>query len=207
MTREKGNSNSAREGYATAAASSAAILPVIEEADAQGEVAALYARYRAHFNRPAVPGILKCFATHPSLLRHMLGLAESFLFVEGHLARRHKEMIATLVSTANTCPYCADSHGYSLRTLGGSAEQLAAIQACDVRSAALSVQEQSLLGFVRKVTTASHAVSRKDMDALLEAGWSEPQIAETIHVAALFAAFNRMANAFGLPSQHLLALL
>jgi hypothetical protein len=27
-----------------------------------------------------------------------------------------------------------------------------------------------------------------------------------VHVAALFASFNRIVNAFGLPSQHLLAL-
>jgi hypothetical protein len=32
------------------------------------------------------------------------------------------------------------------------------------------------------------------------------QIAEAVHVAALFATFNRVANAFGLASQGLLAL-
>jgi alkylhydroperoxidase family enzyme len=37
-------------------------------------------------------------------------------------------------------------------------------------------------------------------------GWSELQIAEAIHVAALFSTFNRVANAFGLKSQGLLAL-
>ena len=37
-----------------------------------------------------------------------------------------------------------------------------------------------------------------------EAGWSDVQIAEAIHVTALFATFNRVVNAFGLPSQQLL---
>ena len=200
---ENGN---AIEGRTDALRSSAANLRVVEEADAGGEVAELYERYRSHFGRPAVPGILKCFATHPALLRNMMGLAESMLFVDGFLTRRHKEMIATLVSTENACPYCADSHGYALRTLGGSADQLAAIRACDLHSAAFSAQELALLAFADKVTRASHAIHRGDVEGLMEAGWSEPQIAEAIHIAALFAAFNRIVNAFGLPSQRLLDL-
>jgi len=192
------------EGRAAARPSSAANLPVVEEADATGEVAELYERFRSHFGRPKVPGILKCFATHPALLRNMMGLAENLLFVDGFLTRRHKEMIATLVSTENTCPYCADSHGYSLRTLGGSAEQLAAIEARDLTSVAFNPQDQALLAFVDKVTRASHAIQRGDLEKLIEAGWSEPQISEAVHIAALFATFNRIVNAFGVPSQHLL---
>jgi len=70
------------------------------------------------------PGILKCFATHPPLLQHMMGIAEALLFADGHLTRQHKEMIATFVSVQNNCPYCADSHGYRLRVQGGSLEAL-----------------------------------------------------------------------------------
>jgi uncharacterized peroxidase-related enzyme len=186
--------------------SSATNLPVVEESDATGEIAKLYDRYRSHFGRPTVPGILKCFATHSVLLKNMMDLAENLLFIDGFLMRRHKELIATLVSTENSCPYCADSHGYFLRTLGGSAEQLATIMARDLNSAAFSRQEQALLAFVDKVTHASHSIERCDVECLTKAGWSEPQIAEAIHVAALFAAFNRIVNAFGLPSQHLLDL-
>lgn len=203
---ETGIDENAMEGRRAVRPSSAANLPVVEEADAAGEVAEFFARYRSHFGRPAVPGILKCFATHPAMLRNMMGLAEGLLFVDGSLLRRHKEMIATLVSTENTCSYCADSHGYFLRTLGGSAKQLAAIGARELTSPAFTQQEQALLAFVDKVTRASHSIHRGDIETLIEAGWSEPQIAETIHIAALFAAFNRIVNAFGLPSQHLLDL-
>jgi uncharacterized peroxidase-related enzyme len=192
------------EGRAVLMPSSAANLPIVEEADATGEVAELYERFRSHFGRPRVPGIVKCFATHPALLRNMMGLAENLLFVDGFLTRRHKEMISTLVSTENTCPYCADSHGHFLRTLGGSAEQLAAIEGHDLTSAAFSPQDQVLLAFVDKVTRASHVIQRGDIEKLIESGWSEAQISEAVHIAALFATFNRIVNAFGLPSQHLL---
>jgi uncharacterized peroxidase-related enzyme len=181
-------------------------LPVVEESSASSEVAALYQHFRTHFGRPDVPGILKCFATHPPLLRHMMDLSESLIFAEGALTRRQKEMIATLVSVENACPYCADSHAYFLRVHGGLPETLHAIEQHDLNSPALSTAEQLLLGFAQKVNRDSHRIDTADVAALSEAGWSELQIAETIHIAALFATFNRVANAFGLPSQGLLAL-
>jgi uncharacterized peroxidase-related enzyme len=169
-------------------------------------VSALYAHFRTHFGRPDVPGILKCFATHPPLLRQMMDLSEQLIFTDGSLGRRHKEMIATIVSTENECPYCADSHGYFFRVHGGTSVALAAIQAGNLDSPELTVAEQVLLRFVRKVNLNSHGIERHDVDDLLQSGWSQLQIAEAVHVAALFATFNRVANAFGLASQGLLAL-
>jgi uncharacterized peroxidase-related enzyme len=181
-------------------------IPLIEESAATGDVAALYAQFRTRFGRPDVPGILKCFATHPPLLQHMMDLSEHLIFADGSLGRRHKEMIATLVSTQNSCPYCADSHGFFFRVHGGSCEALSAIQANDLHAPELTSAEQALLEFVRKVTLNSHQIDKREVNALLQSGWSELQIAEAVHVAALFATFNRVANAFGLSSQGLLAL-
>ncbi len=36
------------------------------------------------------------------------------------------------------------------------------------------------------------------MQALRNAGWTEPQIAEAVYVTAIFAFFNRVADAFGI---------
>ncbi len=66
-----------------------------------------------------MPGILKCFATHPPLLEQMISLASTMLFVDGHLSRKVREMIATQVSALNSCPYCLDSHASFLRSNGG----------------------------------------------------------------------------------------
>jgi len=181
-------------------------IPVIEESDATGEVAALYHHFRTHFGRPDVPGILKCFATHPPLLKQIMDLSESLIFAEGALTRKHKEMIATLISAQNSCPYCADSHGFFLRVHGGNAQTLAALQTGDLCSSGLSAAEQALLNFARKVNLASHQIDREDVIQLLQAGWSEVQVAEAVHVAALFSTFTRVANAFGLTSQGVLSL-
>jgi AhpD family alkylhydroperoxidase len=113
-------------------------LPIVEENDAPADVAQTYEKYRAHFGRPDVPGILKCFATHPALAHHMLELSQSLIFADGHLTRRHKEMIATLFSSQSQCPYCADSHGYFLRVYGGSSAALLAIEHNQLSSPALT---------------------------------------------------------------------
>lgn len=53
---------------------------------------------------------------------------------------------------------------------------------------------------------ASPSIRRADVEQVREAGWSELQIAEAVHIVCLFAMFNRVANAFGLQAQGLLAL-
>lgn len=178
-------------------------LPLVEEDEAIGIVAAIYADYRSRFGRPNVPGILKCFATHPPLLEQMLALASSLLFVDGHLDRRTKEMIATHVSALNACSYCLDSHASFLLQQGGSDELLLAIFTGDTTGSAIGTQERVLLNFVAKVTDESYKVCAADIQSLEASGWHQQQIAETIHITALFACFNRVANAFGLPSQQL----
>jgi uncharacterized peroxidase-related enzyme len=180
-------------------------LPIINEDDAPPEVERLYTSFRTDFGRPRVPGILQCFATHPPLLEHMMGLAQSMLFVDGALDRQHKEMIATFVSSLNSCAYCADSHGFFLRANGGSPELLTAVMECEVDSKEFTSRQGSLLRFVRKITDGAQNVTRADIELLHISGWTDLQIAEAIHVTALFACFNRVVNAFGLPSQDLLA--
>jgi len=39
---------------------------------------------------------------------------------------------------------------------------------------------------------------------LRDVGWKENQIAEVVYVTAMFAFFNRVADAFGVPSQNYL---
>ncbi len=179
-------------------------LPIIEEATASPEVSALYAEFRERFKRPHVPGILMCFATHPPLLEHMMGLAQSMLFSEGALGRSNKELIATFLSARNECAYCADSHGTSLLQQGASTGLLQAAMACDLASPALDPSRQALLRFVGRINDHAGHLHPDDVAGLQAAGWSDLQIAEAVHLTALFACFNRVVSAFGVPSQELL---
>jgi uncharacterized peroxidase-related enzyme len=132
----------------------------------------------------------------------MLEIAEHFLFGESLLSRRHKEMIATYVSRQNACAYCADSHGALLATQGGSPEMICALQQGDLNAQLITSAELALLEFAGKVNANSPPVTRADVEASMRAGWTEAQVGEAVHIAGLFAAFNRIANGFGLLSPY-----
>ena len=62
----------------------------------------------------------------------------------------------------------------------------------------VSEKERYLLTFVKQVTEHAYQTSREDTDVLRQSGWTDPEIAETVYITALFAFFNRVADAFGL---------
>jgi alkylhydroperoxidase family enzyme len=64
--------------------------------------------------------------------------------------------------------------------------------------AGLTPAERALLNYVTKVTEAAYRTTSEDVQALRDHGWTEPQIAEAVYVTAMFAFFNRVADAFGI---------
>lgn len=51
------------------------------------------------------------------------------------------------------------------------------------------------------MTEAAYRTTGDDVQKLRDHGWTEDQIAETVYVTAMFAFFNRVADAFGVPPQ------
>jgi hypothetical protein len=81
-------------------------IRIIEDEEATGDVAVAYDFWRAGSGgRQQVPGIIKCFGARPDFLRQVVEFSNRVHFSEGHLCRRHKEMIASYVSYLNRCPY------------------------------------------------------------------------------------------------------
>jgi hypothetical protein len=80
-------------------------IRIIEDAAAIGDTAAAYDYWRAGSGRTQVPGIIKCFGSRPDFLRQVVDFSNTIHFSEGHLTRRHKEMIASYASYLNRCPY------------------------------------------------------------------------------------------------------
>ncbi len=71
--------------------------------------------------------------------------------------------------------------------------------------ASLTPAERSLLEYVELITKAAYRSTPEDVHKLRDAGWSEGQISEAVYITALFAFFNRVADAFGVPSQQYLS--
>jgi alkylhydroperoxidase family enzyme len=67
--------------------------------------------------------------------------------------------------------------------------------------AGLTTAERALLDYVKLITDAAYRSTAEDVQKLRDAGWKEDQIAEAVYITAMFAFFNRVADAFGVPSQ------
>jgi alkylhydroperoxidase family enzyme len=70
--------------------------------------------------------------------------------------------------------------------------------------AGLTAAERALMDYVKLITEASFTSTREDVQRLRELGWAENQIAEAVYITAMFAFFNRVADAFGIPPQNYL---
>lgn len=58
-----------------------------------------------------------------------------------------------------------------------------------------------MLDYVKLITDAAYRSTAEDVQKLRDTGWKEDQIAEAVYITAMFAFFNRVADAFGVPSQ------
>jgi len=75
-----------------------------------------------------------------------------------------------------------------------------------LEQAGLTGPERVLMEYVKLITEAAYRSTAEDVEKLRAAGWREEQISEAVYVAALFAFFNRVADAFGVPPQNYLQL-
>jgi len=60
------------------------------------------------------------------------------------------------------------------------------------------------MDYVELVTRAAYRSTHEDVQKLRDVGWTENQISEAVYITAMFAFFNRVADAFGIPSQNYL---
>jgi alkylhydroperoxidase family enzyme len=94
-----------------------------------------------------------------------------------------------------------DSHGFFLRSQGGDEVVVQALSRGELAAAPVTDSERALLRLVEAVTRHAYRTTDADVEALRQCGWTDPQIAEAVYVTALFAFFNRVADAFGIDSQ------
>lgn len=97
-----------------------------------------------------------------------------------------------------------DSHAYFLRVQGASDETVAAIISGKLDKADLSAAERALLEYAELITNSAASSTAEDIQKLRGVGWTEEQISEAVYVIAIFAFFNRVADAFGVPPQNYL---
>jgi hypothetical protein len=79
-------------------------IKMVEESEAEGELARLYAESKAESLAGVVPDILRTMSLRPDFLS-AIDAASRLHFTDGALNRAQHEMIASYVSALNRCRY------------------------------------------------------------------------------------------------------
>lgn len=139
-------------------------IRVVKRRHATGLVAEVYRQVEREFGMLAPPTAMH--SASPDVLAASWTILRETMLAEGHADRASKEAVATGVSEANSCPYCADVHGMTL----------AAIPDADA---------DALTTWARSSATGPASLPA-----------SRDQAPELVGVAVAFHYYNRMVNVF-----------
>jgi uncharacterized peroxidase-related enzyme len=143
-----------------------------------------------------VPNVLRFYALRPSRLLAWNAHYDEAMKGDSTLTKAEREMIAVVVSVANSCAYCIAAHSAALRKLTKDpplADQIAA----DYAQAGISDRMKRALDYALKLTRSPDAMAEEDVQRLRAAGWTDEDVMDITEVTALFNFSNRMASGLG----------
>ncbi|SIO66427.1 uncharacterized peroxidase-related enzyme [Singulisphaera sp. GP187] len=111
-----------------------ATVRLVDESEATGAVAAIFADIKATKKLDSVPNFWRVLATNPTQLELVWTRLKSIMHPEaegrtGRLDPLTREIIALAVSATNGCAYCINSHTAAVRKLGLDVEALGEVMA------------------------------------------------------------------------------
>lgn len=152
----------------------------------------------AHINLPdGIPGIAGAFVFRPETAKPMRELAHILLFEPGSeasLSSRDRELIASFVSSRNTCFFCKTSHGAAAASHSGGSPELVASVWADPQTAEISDKLKALLVIAAHVQGDAKTVTRAHIEAAREQGATDLEIHDTVLIAAAFCMYNRYVD-------------
>jgi uncharacterized peroxidase-related enzyme len=90
------------------------------------------------------------------------------------------------------------AHARNLQLQGQKAQDVDAIASGEAEKSQVTEKERGLLDYVKTLTLQPGKVSDKQVEGLRKAGYTDEEIFEASFITAMFAFFNRMADAYGL---------
>jgi uncharacterized peroxidase-related enzyme len=156
--------------------------PMIEEEDATGDIARIYAEVKRELQIPYVPNWAKALAVSPVSLNILWDLQISFLRNTMLPQSLTAMILYTAAETAN-CEYCSALNELSCRTLGVDDEMLTAL----VKDLGNVSPERirAIIEFALKAARNAQLLDAADYERLREQGITDEEIVEILLVAGI----------------------
>jgi len=148
---------------------------------------------------PGIPGIRALLTAFPDTAGPLLGLAQAVLRGPSPLTPAERELLATAVSAANDCAFCARSHGAAARALlGDQGPWIDTILAGSIPKS-LPPRLAALTALAVQTARSGHAVGPEDFARARAAGATDREIHDAVLVASTFSLYNRYVTTLGAP--------
>jgi uncharacterized peroxidase-related enzyme len=139
-------------------------------------------------------GIGSLFRYRPETARPMSELAEVLLRGPSTLSRGERELIASYVSSLNSCVFCTSSHAaFAAAQLPEGMTLVDQVRA-DVGTAPVPEKLRALLRIAAAVQRGGKNVSAEDVAAARDHGATDLEIHDTVLIAAAFCMYNRYVD-------------
>jgi uncharacterized peroxidase-related enzyme len=143
-----------------------------------------------------MPGITAGFAFRPETAKPMRELAHILLHTAGNesFSSRDRELIASFVSSRNTCYFCQTSHGAAAAHLNGGDASLVDSVCGDFRTAPICEKLKALLAIAEQVQIDGKRVTKDLVEKARKHGATDMEIHDTVLIAAAFCMYNRYVD-------------
>ncbi|MBI2774869.1 peroxidase-related enzyme [Candidatus Dependentiae bacterium] len=149
-----------------------------------------------HIELPqSLPGIISLLAYCPQTAKPLSMLAEVLLRGESTLSAGERELIASYVSSLNTCNFCCNSHSAAAAHLldNGALTTVQAVKD-DFQTAPISEKLKTLLAIAQQVQKNGKLVTAEHISRARQAGATDKEIHDTVLIAAAFCMYNRYVD-------------
>jgi len=131
-------------------------------------------------------GILEKF---PESGKPILKATQELLKGSEELPKKYCELIAAYTSGLNSCDFCYGGHSAFAEAFGIEEGLIEAI-IDNIDTANIEDKMKVLLKHVKKVTKESYKITQKDIDAVLNSGWSNEAYYNAVTICGLFNFYN-----------------
>lgn len=145
---------------------------------------------------PTDAGPPSIYNQYPDIYEPWSRMSEALMNGHSPLSQGERELILAYASAVSGCEFVQIAHSevaYAWGIHRGLVEQLLA----DPDSAAAEPRLKVLLAFARKLAATPNAMAQADVDAVLQAGWSEHALHDAVAVTARAVFMHRLVAAYG----------
>jgi uncharacterized peroxidase-related enzyme len=175
---------------------------LIDEENALGQVAEIYAEVKRDLQVPVVPNMMRALAVSPAALATHWDFSRSF-YQRSTLPESLTSMILYAIAVSSNCTYCSAAHELTCRTLGIDEETLRTLVE-DLGNVSPE-RIRAIIEFALKASHAPQSLVSEDYERLRTMGVTDAELVEIIHVVAIGNYVDTLADALKIPVESLVA--